>query len=92
MYGKGPRDHQAFIDLNRKLELKSSELRGSKLLYARTYFTEEEFWTVYRRDYYDEVRAKYRATGLPSVYDKLHADMAFRRPIRSVRGVLETIW
>lgn len=92
VYGRGPRDHDKFVELNRKLELRSSELMGSKLLYARTYFTEQEFWTVYRKDYYDEVRKKYRADGLPTVYDKLHADMSYRRPKRSVRGIVETMW
>lgn len=92
VYGRGPRDHEAFVDLNRKLELRASMLLGAKLLYARTYYTEEEFWTIYRRDTYDEVRKKYRAEGLPNVYDKLKADMNYWRPKRSVRGILETMW
>lgn len=92
VYGRGPRDHDKFIELNRNLELRSSELLGSKLLYARTYYTEQEFWTIYRKDYYDEMRKKYKADTLPSVYDKLHADMNYRRPKRSVRGILETMW
>ncbi|KAK5101338.1 hypothetical protein LTS08_004945 [Lithohypha guttulata] len=92
VYGRGPRDRAAFIELNRKLELKASMLMGSKLLYARTYYTEEEFWTIYNRKYYDEVRRKWKAGGLPSVYDKLHADMNYTRKKRSVRGILETMW
>jgi len=93
VYGRGPRDPQAFYDLNRKLELRSAELLGAKLLYARTYYTEDEFWTIYDRDIYLEMRKKYKAEGLPTVYDKLKADMSTgagkRRP---VRGILETIW
>lgn len=92
MYGRGPRNHQKFIDLNRKLELKASELLGAKLLYARTYYTEEEFWTIYRRDTYEEMRRKYRAETLPNVYDKLKADMGYWRKKRAVRGILETMW
>ena len=93
VYDRGPRDPAAFRELNRKLELRSAELLGAKLLYARTYYTEEEFWTIYHRPTYDEVRAKYRAESLPNVYDKLRADMdggaSKRRP---VRGILETMW
>jgi len=93
VYGRGPRDPKAFYELNRKLELKSAELLGAKLLYARTYYTEEEFWTIYDKPTYDEMRKKYKAEGLPSVFEKLHADMgpgaSKRRP---VRGILETIW
>lgn len=93
VYGRGPRDPEAFYELNRKLELRSSELLGAKLLYARTYYTEEEFWTIYNKEVYEEMRKKYRAESLPSVYQKLQADMGTgvgkRRP---VRGILETIW
>lgn len=93
VYGRGPRDPTAFRELNRKLELRSSELLGAKLLYARTYYSEEEFWTIYNKEIYDEMRKKYRADTLPSVYDKLKADMntgaGKRRP---VRGIVETMW
>jgi FAD/FMN-containing dehydrogenase len=93
VYGRGPRDPKAFYELNRRLELRSAELLGAKLLYARTYYTEDEFWTIYDKPIYEEMRKKYRAETLPSVYDKLKADMETgagkRRP---VRGILETIW
>ncbi|KAL2106238.1 hypothetical protein VUR80DRAFT_7006 [Thermomyces stellatus] len=93
VYGRGPRDPAAFRELNRKLELRSAELLGAKLLYARTYYTEEEFWTIYDKDVYDQMRKKYRAEGLPTVFEKLKADMntgaGKRRP---VRGILETMW
>ena len=93
VYGRGPRDPKAFHDLNRKLELRSAELLGAKLLYARTYYTEEEFWTIYDRDVYEQMRKKYRAEGLPTVFEKLKADMntgaGKRRP---VRGIVETMW
>lgn len=93
VYGRGPKDPKAFYELNRKLELRSAELLGAKLLYARTYYTEDEFWLIYDKNVYDEMRKKYRAESLPSVYEKLQADMdtgaGKRRP---VRGILETIW
>ncbi|KAK5997921.1 Diminuto-like-like protein [Cladobotryum mycophilum] len=93
VYGRGPRDPKAFYELNRKLELRSAELMGAKLLYARTYYTEDEFWLIYRKDVYEEMRKKYRAETLPTIYDKLKADMGTgagkRRP---VRGILETMW
>lgn len=93
VYGCGPRDLKAFYELNRKLEQRSAELLGVKLLYARTYYTEEEFWSIYDKDVYLEMRKKYKAENLPTVYDKLKADMntgvGKRRP---VRGILETVW
>lgn len=93
VYGRGPSDPKAFVELNRKLELRSAELLGAKLLYARTYYTEDEFWTIYDKDVYEEMRKKYKAETLPSVFDKLKADMSSsgvrQKP---VRGILETMW
>ena len=93
VYGRGPADPKEFYELNRRLELRSAELMGAKLLYARTYYTEDEFWLIDHKPTYDEMRKKFRAEGLPSIYDKLKADMGTgagkRRP---VRGIVETMW
>lgn len=91
VYGRGPKDAGAFVKLNRELEAYAHQCLGTKLLYARTYFDEAEFWEIYDKEYYDEMREKYHATWLPSIYDKLMADMSRKSPKRAVRGVLETI-
>ncbi|KAJ5416292.1 hypothetical protein N7465_004987 [Penicillium sp. CMV-2018d] len=44
---------------------------GKKWLYAHTYYTEEEFWTMYNKPGYDSLRAKYHAQHLPSLYEKV---------------------
>lgn len=63
----------AFVGKNRALEAKVHELGGMKWLYAHVYHPEEEFWSIYGgRGWYDALRAKYKATALPSVYDKVH--------------------
>lgn len=93
VYGRGPADPEAFVALNRKLELRSAELLGAKLLYARTYYTEDEFWTIYDRDVYNEMRKKYKAETLPSVFDKLKADMSSSGIKKNPkRGIIETMW
>ena len=38
------------------------------------------------------MRRKYRAEGLPSVFEKLKADMGGDVKRRPVRGILETMW
>ena len=92
VYGRGPRDADAFVALNRDLErYGKDECCGTKLLYARTYFTAEEFWEVYDRRVYDAVRRKYKADGLPTMFDKLKADMDKRPKRRPIRGVVETV-
>lgn len=93
VYGRGPADPEAFVELNRKLELRSAELLGAKLLYARTYYTEDEFWTIYDKDVYEEMRKKYKAETLPSVFDKLKADMSSSGIKKNPkRGIIETMW
>lgn len=72
VWGWGPRDYGKFVTKNRALEKKLAELRGRKWLYAHTYYTEEEFWAEYdHRSQYEKLRAKYFATTLPTVYDKV---------------------
>ncbi|KAF2866894.1 hypothetical protein BDV95DRAFT_611187 [Massariosphaeria phaeospora] len=75
LWGQGPKDHDLFIALNRDLEHKLRELGGMKWLYAHTYYTEDEFWEAYPKEWYDELRKKYNATSLPTVYDKVKIDV-----------------
>ncbi|EXU95463.1 FAD/FMN-binding dehydrogenase [Metarhizium robertsii] len=86
------------VEANRALERKVAELGGKKWLYAHAYYTEEEFWAHYDRPAYDALRAKYAASHLPSVYDKVRVDVdaeeaARRRSRRArARGALGRVW
>ncbi|KAI0441873.1 hypothetical protein F4803DRAFT_400059 [Xylaria telfairii] len=72
VWGWGPKDKAEFVHVNRALEAKVNELGGMKWLYAHTYYSEPEFWDAFGgRAAYEALRAKYRATSLPSVYDKV---------------------
>ncbi|KAH0270896.1 FAD-binding domain-containing protein, partial [Aureobasidium melanogenum] len=73
VWGFGPNNRAEFVKANRNLEAKLRELGGMKWLYAQTYYTESEFWEQFDRKWYDELREKYGATNLPSVYDKVKA-------------------
>ncbi|KAF5520968.1 Delta(24)-sterol reductase [Colletotrichum aenigma] len=59
-----------FVEDNRNIEKKVRQLGGLKWLYAHHYYTEEEFWAIYDKKKYDELRKKYGAEGLPSLWDK----------------------
>jgi hypothetical protein len=61
---------------NRALEQKVQEFGGKKWLYAHAYYEEAEFWSQYDKKSYDGLRAKYGASNLPNVYDKVkvHVD------------------
>ncbi|KXJ86297.1 hypothetical protein Micbo1qcDRAFT_168629 [Microdochium bolleyi] len=72
LWGWGPEDPDKFVAVNRSIEDKVAELGGTKWFYAHTYYSESEFWQVYGpRAWYDALRTKYKATSLPSVYDKV---------------------
>ncbi|KAL1954901.1 hypothetical protein VTO42DRAFT_490 [Malbranchea cinnamomea] len=97
----GPTSHKAFVEANRALEHKAYSLDGKKWLYAHAYYTENEFWAIYDRDWYDSLREKYHATSLPNVYEKVRVDLeAGRRsrespwriwPIAGVYGVISAL-
>ncbi|KAK5120489.1 hypothetical protein LTR85_006144 [Meristemomyces frigidus] len=76
VWGPGSNDYARFVDQNRQLERKVRELGGIKWLYAQAYYTEEEFTDIYDREWYDELRERYHATHLPTVYDKVKVDLA----------------
>jgi FAD/FMN-containing dehydrogenase len=56
---------------NRLIEHKLAELGGIKSLYSDSYFTPEEFWEVYNKPTYDQLKAKYDPKGrLSDLYRK----------------------
>ena len=56
---------------NRKVEKKVAELGGFKSLYSDSYYTEDEFWSVYDRDAYVALKQRYDpAHSLGDLYAK----------------------
>ncbi|KKA24376.1 FAD-binding protein DIMINUTO [Rasamsonia emersonii CBS 393.64] len=93
VWGFGPADPDAFVAANRDLERRLRELGGMKWLYAHTYYTEQEFWEMYDREWYDNLRQKYSASTLPSVYEKVKVDVEKnRRERESWGGWLRSRW
>ncbi|EWG55708.1 hypothetical protein FVEG_17578 [Fusarium verticillioides 7600] len=71
IWGWGSSDRERFKAKNKALEKKFMELGDRKWLYAHTYYTEEQFWELYVRPWYERLRKRYFATTLPAVYDKV---------------------
>jgi Delta24-sterol reductase len=93
LWGYGPSRHDDFLKVNRELEHKLRELGGMKWLYAQTFYTEDEFWRMYDRDWYNALREKYCATSLPSAYEKVKLDVEAERRAGSpslVESILST--
>lgn len=81
------------VACNRRVEEKLRSLRGMKWLYADTFYTEEEFWAIYDREWYRKLRVEYGAEGLPDVYQKIRTavgtgDSKARIVSTSMMGVL----
>ncbi|TEY38114.1 hypothetical protein BOTCAL_0497g00040 [Botryotinia calthae] len=76
LWGPGSKNRDEFFRQNRQLEKKLADLGGFKVLYSHTYYTETEFWELYDRKWYENLRSKYSATSLPTVYDKVKVDIS----------------
>ncbi len=58
-----------------QLEDKQIAVGARKTLYAQQFYTENEFWSIYDHDWYQELRDRYDATdAFPSVYEITHVD------------------
>ena len=57
---------------NRLIEKEVMALSGHKSLYSEVYYTEAEFWTLYDKVHYDQIKTKYDPkNGLKSWYQKV---------------------
>lgn len=93
VWGWGPQRWRDFIMANRALERKLDELGGRKWLYAHCYYTEEEFWNIYDRKWYESLRKKYHATTLPTVFDKVTIDIeAQERQLNTWGAYFTSFW
>ena len=75
------------VELNRALEARVTALGGRKMLYAQSFYTEDEFWPLFDRPAYARVRARY---GADAVFGEI-ADKPLLGPKRlaALRGVKE---
>jgi delta24-sterol reductase len=74
VWGPYPGSEAGYVSANRALEGKLAMLGGLKWLYARVFCTEDEFWDIYDKQRYEEVRRRFNATGLPSIWEKVRED------------------
>lgn len=79
VWGPGPTNRDKFIKVNRDIEQTVRDFGGQKWLYAHAYYTADEFWSIYDKRAYDALRAKYGASYLPDLYEKVRVDVAKER-------------
>ncbi|KAI0469006.1 hypothetical protein F4859DRAFT_488154 [Xylaria cf. heliscus] len=93
VWGWGPKNKAEFVRVNRALEAKVNELGGMKWLYAHTYYSEPEFWDAFGgRAAYEALRTKYRATSLPSVYDKVRVRTDDEAADKGWKPFVKSLW
>lgn len=68
VYGLRVTPYEKFVEINRQIESKTSKLGGKKWFYAHSYYSEDEFWQIYDKKWYNKLRKKYHATTLPDIY------------------------
>ncbi|KAF2702742.1 FAD-binding domain-containing protein [Pleomassaria siparia CBS 279.74] len=91
VWGPHPSSQEKYVRVNRELEDKVRELGGLKWLYARVFYTEDEFWGIYNRERYMAMREKYGATWLPTVWDKVRDTMGKDDVGGGVKGTLKRV-
>ncbi|KAI9705307.1 MAG: hypothetical protein M1820_005137 [Bogoriella megaspora] len=74
LWGAASQSRAEFLRQNRDLETRLTELGGRKVLYSHVYYDEEEFWRLYDRTWYQNLRQRYAATNLPTVFEKVKTD------------------
>lgn len=90
VWGANIPNYDEFIKVNRLIENKVLELGGRKWSYAHSYFTKSEFWSMYDKRHYNQLRKKYYATSLPTIYDKITVKKRYR--IEKKKAVLKTLF
>jgi delta24-sterol reductase len=69
---KTVREHaEHLVEDNMLIEGKVKETGALKWLYARNFYTEEQFWSIYNRQEYDKLRRTWGAEHLPDIWDKV---------------------
>ncbi|GAC1432593.1 MAG: FAD-binding oxidoreductase [Ktedonobacteraceae bacterium] len=67
------------IGVNHIFEMYAHKTNARKMLYAQTYYTKEEFWTIYDHTWYEELRKKYKAEKtLPELWEKVHVSETYK--------------
>jgi FAD/FMN-containing dehydrogenase len=82
IWGSNKNIEQNFLEINRDLEKFLLDNGGRKMFYAHSYFTKEEFWKVYNKDWYENLRSKYFGIqAFPDVFTKLEVKQKYKAQI-----------
>jgi FAD/FMN-containing dehydrogenase len=89
VYGLKINSYDAFVAANRKIEIETNKLGGKKWFYAQNYYTKNEFWKVYDKKWYSQLRVTYKATTLPDIFERTRVKEQFK--VSKRRGIIKTV-
>ena len=89
IYGLRVTPYEKFVRLNKTIEKTTRRHKGRKWLYAHSYYTEDEFWNIYDKNWYERLRKQYHATMLPNIYNKIV--VTERYAVKMKQGALKMI-
>ena len=79
IWGKNEKYKADKVGLNRRFEEFVKSQNGRKMLYAHAYYSEEEFWKIYNRKWYENLRKKYYSKNIfPDVWKKTHTSLEYQ--------------
>ncbi|KAK1675019.1 hypothetical protein BDP55DRAFT_694379 [Colletotrichum godetiae] len=88
----GAEAFQEFLRDNIAIEQVTRDLGGTKMLYATNYYMEEEFWRIHNKEAHDELRDKWGAAGLPSLWEKLsNPNLTYKEKSSRFKVVMKTL-
>lgn len=93
VYAKFNGTYEDFVQANKALEKKLTELGARKVLYAHQYYSREGFWQVYDREWYQALRIRYHAENVfPDIYESTHVGKKYQpRPGRVFSHLLKKL-
>jgi len=60
------------VGINREFEIYLKKIDARKMLYAHAYYTQEEFWKIFDKKWYEGLRRKYSAEKMfPTIWEKV---------------------
>ncbi|PKS13373.1 hypothetical protein jhhlp_000144 [Lomentospora prolificans] len=77
---KAAQGTKSVVQINRELEKWVADRNGRKTLCSPAYYTKEQFWKLYDNTWYEKLREKYGAVGLPTVYERITAEEVSQKP------------
>jgi hypothetical protein len=82
------------LEKNRLVEQFANKFKARKVLYAHQYYPQDEFWTLYDKNKYDNLREKYHAnTMFTDIYSATHVSKLLdKNPWAGLKAVIQHIF